>query len=63
MKRMKKLLAFLLATMLLLTMIPISASAAPTVDGEYTGGGNVYYRLYDYQLLKMLYLNELHFRH
>ena len=30
MKRMKKLLAFLLAAMLLLTMIPISASAAPT---------------------------------
>ena len=30
MKRMKKLLAFLLAAMLLLTMIPISASAAPS---------------------------------
>ena len=52
MKRMKKLLAFLLATMLLLTMIPISASAAP---GEiYKGDDLIHYHISDISLQKIL---------
>ena len=54
MKRMKKLLAFLLATMLLLTMIPISASA---VDDVYTGYGTFYYHVSDVALEKILVAN------
>ena len=61
MKRMKKLLAFLLAAMLLLTMIPISASAADgnvTVVGDtYNGESVVYYNIYESHLLKLLYLH------
>ena len=49
MKRMKKLLAFLLAAMLLLTMIPISASAADdafTIEYENNGGQKLTVNLY-----------------
>lgn len=60
MKRMKKLLAFLLAAMLLLSMIPISASAAegdPVIDGDpYDGKALVYYQIDETQLLKLMYL-------
>ena len=62
MKRMKKLLAFLLAAMLLLTMIPISASAeegnVTVIDNKYYDGVlPVYYNIYESQLLKLLYLH------
>ena len=55
MKRMKKLLAFLLAAMLLLSMIPISASA---VDNVYTGYGTFYYHVSDVALEKILVAND-----
>ena len=57
----KRILSVFMAICLMLTLLPTAALAADgnpaLVDGEeYTGSGLVYYRIYEYQLLKMMFL-------
>ena len=57
----KRILSVFMAICLMLTLLPTAALAVDgnpaLVDGEeYTGSGLVYYRIYEYQLLKMMFL-------
>ena len=57
MKRMKKLLAFLLAAMLLLTMIPISASAYN--GDQFETYDAIEYQAFDHDMIKILHDHDI----